>query len=180
LSNDPRGVADVYPASEDTATLARVLRAYRGEVCLEIGFGSGAVLDSLLPRFGLVVGTDVLSVAQAVAAKGEAEVIVADRATCFRDETFDLVAFNPPYLPSDGIADRAVDGGEGGIEVPLAFLNESLRVVRRDGVIVVLLSDEGDIDGFRTFCERKGLTFQEKGKTNLFFENLFVFELRRD
>lgn len=171
---------DVYLPSEDTATLARVLRSYRGDACLEIGFGSGAVLGSLVPRFGLAVGTDILSVAQARAAKGDAEVLIADRATCFRDETFDLVAFNPPYLPSDDIGDRAVDGGKGGIEVPLQFLNESLRVVKRDGVIVVLLSDEGDIDGFRRSCERLGLAVSEKARTNLFFENLLVFELRRN
>jgi release factor glutamine methyltransferase len=171
--------ADVYLPSEDTVTLARVLRSYTGEACLEIGFGSGAVLDTLVPRFGLVVGTDVVSVAQAAAAKGGAEAVLADRATCFRDHSFDLVAFNPPYLPSRGIRDRTVDGGKGGIEVPMMFLGEAVRVVKKEGVILVVLSDEADVEGFRRTSEKDGLALAEKARTSLFFENLFVFELRR-
>jgi release factor glutamine methyltransferase len=170
---------EVYMPSEDTATLARVLRSYRGGRCLEIGFGSGAVLQSLVPRFEAVVGTDLVSVAQAVAAKGDAEVVLADRATCFRGGVFDLVAFNPPYLPSETIEDRTVDGGRGGLQVPFEFLEEGLRVLKQDGVVVLLLSDEADLDEFRRACEGMGLRVEEKGGTNLFFENLFVFEVRR-
>lgn len=171
--------ADVYLPSEDTATLARVLRSYRGERCLEIGFGSGAVLQSLVPRFGLVVGTDILSVSQAIEANGGAETVLADRATCFRPETFDLVAFNPPYLPSEGVEDRTVDGGRGGLQVPFMFLEEALRVVKQRGVIVLLLSDEANLDDFRRRCEEMGLRVQEKEREGLFFENLFVFEVSR-
>jgi release factor glutamine methyltransferase len=170
---------NVYLPSEDTSTLARTLRSYSGRRCLEIGFGSGAVLQSLVPRFEMVVGTDILSLEQAVAAKGDAEVVLADRATCFRGGSFDLVAFNPPYLPSETIVDRTVDGGKGGLEVPFAFLEEALRVLKQDGAVVLLLSDEADLDEFRRRCEGKGLRVEEKGRTGLFFENLFVFEVRR-
>lgn len=127
----------------------------------------------------MVVGTDVLSVVQAVAAKGDAEVVLADRATCFRGGVFDLVVFNPPYLPSETIEDRAVDGGKGGLEVPLAFLEEGLRVLKQDGAVVLLLSDEADLDEFRRLCEARRLKVEEKGRTGLFYENLFVFEVQR-
>jgi release factor glutamine methyltransferase len=176
---DPDKKTDVYLPSEDTATLARVLRSYSGDRCLEIGFGSGVILDSLLERFNMVVGTDLVSGADAVTAKGGSEVVRADRATCFQDGTFDVVAFNPPYLPSEGIEDPTVDGGKGGLEVPMAFLEDGLRVLKREGAIVMLLSDEADLDDFRGRCERRGLAVQEKGKTELFFENLYVFEVRR-
>jgi release factor glutamine methyltransferase len=170
---------DVYPPSQDTAALARVLRGYTGDTCLEIGFGSGAVLTTLAGGFKMAVGTDILSVAQAVAAKGEAHIVLADRATCFRDRSFDLVAFNPPYLPSGEIADATVDGGRGGIQVPMAFVREALRVLKADGVVVVLLSDEGDVEGFKRSCEGLELSVREKSRTELFFENLYVFEIRR-
>lgn len=176
MTTDKQGV---YLPSQDTATLARALRSYRGGLCLEIGFGSGAVLQSLVGRFETVVGTDLLSVAQAVTSKGDAEVVLADRGTCFRAGTFDLVTFNPPYLPSEGIEDLAVDGGTGGLQVPVAFLEEALRVVKKEGVVVLLLSDEADLDEFRRVCEAKGLRVEEKDRTSLFYENLYVFELRR-
>ncbi len=174
-----RGVHQVYQPSEDTSTLARALRDYTGESCLEMGFGSGAILDTLVPRFRTVVGTDILSVAQAAAAKGGAEVVLADRATCFRDKSFDLVTFNPPYLPSERIEDTTVDGGKGGIQIPLSFLDEALRVVKQQGKVVLLLSDEGDVDGFREFCAGKGLAVRQIARTGVFFENLLVFEIRR-
>jgi len=125
------------------------------------------------------VGTDLLSVAQAVAAKGAAEALLADRATCFRGESFDLVVFNPPYLPSERIVDRAVDGGKGGLQVPFSFLEEALRVLKQEGAVVLLLSDEADLDDFRRLCEGRGLRVEEKGSTGLFYETLFVFEVRR-
>ena len=55
--------------------------------------------------------------------------ILADAASCFMDGCFDLVAFNPPYVPSGKIEDVAVDGGAEGTEVALRFLEEALRVV---------------------------------------------------
>ncbi len=175
----PSRKTDVYLPSDDTAMLARELASHRGESCLEIGFGSGAILESISPRFETVVGTDIVSVADAVAAKGSAEVVLADRAACFRERTFDLVAFNPPYLPSNGIEDATVDGGRGGLEVPLAFLEDALRVLRPGGTVVALLSDEADLDGFIRACKERGLRIEEKARTKLFYESLVVFSIRR-
>jgi release factor glutamine methyltransferase len=175
-------MTDVYLPAEDTTTLARVLRSYSGASCLEIGFGSGAILSTLVPRFQLVVGTDVLSLQQAVSAARAstgAEVVLADRATCFRDGVFDLVVFNPPYLPSESIEDRTVDGGKEGLEVPLAFLDEAFRVLTRGGKVVTILSSEASLDEFGIESETRGLVLEEKSRTALFFENLVVFEVRR-
>jgi release factor glutamine methyltransferase len=129
--------------------------------------------------FETVVGTDVVSVAQAVESKDGSEAILADRATCFRDGIFDLVAFNPPYLPSAGIEDRAVDGGRGGLEVPLAFLEEALRVSKADAPIVLLLSSESDLEEFARRAGELGLSVAEKARKELFFETLFVYEVRK-
>ncbi|MGD0636577.1 MAG: methyltransferase domain-containing protein [Nitrososphaerales archaeon] len=175
---DPRGSVTYVP-SDDTALLVRALTRVGGDSCLEIGFGSGAVLQSLVPRFPLVVGTDITTVEQARDAKGSSEVVLADRASCFRDETFDVVAFNPPYLPSGQIRDRAVDGGRGGIEVPMKFLGDALRVVKAGGRIYVLLSNHGDLDRFAALCDGMGLSIREVAQAKLFFESLLVYEIVR-
>jgi release factor glutamine methyltransferase len=171
-----------YLPSDDTALLIEVLSEYRGERCLEIGFGSGAVIASLSGRFSMVVGTDLMSLDQAKATnRGEtAGVVLADRACCFRAGAFDLVAFNPPYLPSEGFEDRAVDGGEGGVEVPITFLVDALRVLRSDGKIVLLLSDHGDLQRFLASSRKLGLSVVEKRRKRLFYETLVVYEISKE
>ncbi len=180
LPSDPG--SKKYVPSDDTALLIEVLSGFEGERCLEIGVGSGAVLASLSGRFSLSVGTDVMPLDQArESARGRAAgVILADRASCFRPGSFDLVAFNPPYLPSEGFQDRAVDGGEGGVEVPIKFLDDALRVLKTDGRIVLLLSDRGDPQRFLARSKTMGLSAVEKRRKRLFYETLVVYELSRE
>jgi len=175
---DPRP-SETYVPSDDTALLIRALSSTWGGSFLEIGFGSGAVLQTLPPRFSAVVGTDIIPLGQARVAKGSAEVFLADRASCFRDGTFDVVAFNPPYLPSESVQDAAVDGGRGGVEVPIGFLDDALRVVKAEGRILVLLSDHGDLEEFLAHCLASGLSVHEAARARLFYESLVVYEIRR-
>ena len=180
MSSEP-GSEETYLPSDDTALLIESLSSYSGERCLEIGFGSGVVLAALSQRFSMALGTDVVSLGQARALKrgGAAGIFLADRGSCFREGVFDLVAFNPPYLPSDGVNDVTVDGGEMGVEVPMRFLDDALRVLKPDGIVVVLLSDCGDTRRFLTRAERMGLSILEKGRRRLFYETLITYELAR-
>jgi hypothetical protein len=75
--------------------------------------------------------------------------------------------------------DREVDGGRGGTEAPFAFLEEGLRVLKEDGSIIALLSEEGDINSFIARCEGRDLSVQEIGKRRLFFEVLVVLKIER-
>ena len=169
-----------YLPAEDTYLLRDALEPFSGDSCLEIGFGSGAVLASVSGRFRLAVGTDVIGLEEARLALGpRAELVLADRATCFRDGVFDLVFFNPPYLPSGPIEDEAVDGGPTGVEVPVSFLEEALRVLRGGGTIVALLSTEGDLESFLSHCSNLGLAVESVSEKRLFYETLSVLTIRR-
>jgi release factor glutamine methyltransferase len=169
-----------YLPAEDTDLLRKALEPFSGGSCLEIGFGSGAVLASVSQRFRLAAGTDIISLEDARLARGDSvELVLADRATCFRDGVFDLVFFNPPYLSSPEIEDRAVDGGPTGVEVPVAFLEEGLRVLGEGGTIVGLLSTEGDLQSFLSHCGNLGLSVDTITERRLFYETLSVFTMRR-
>ena len=149
----------------------------KGKSFLEIGTGNGGNLRELVNRFDLIVGTDLASLFNAKRSSPFAELIVADRATCFRQDSFDVVVFNPPYLPSSTIVDKSVDGGQYGIEVPLQFLESALGVVRKEGKILTLLSNESDLAAFRDYCLNHSLKMKKVGEKTLFFEILQVFEL---
>jgi len=170
---------NTYSSSEDSALLREAVRGYRGRSCLEVGFGSGANLPQLCEQFERVAATDILRSERAKQKQSCVELVFADRATCFRDSSFDFVVFNPPYLPSESIDDPAVDGGRGGIEVPMSFLDEAVRVVRKSGKIVFLLSSECDLEEFEEHCKRLGVRTRLIRKKRMFYETLSVYEGRK-
>ncbi len=176
----PRVGPPRYLPAEDTRLLRETLAQFTGGSCLEIGFGSGAALEGVSERFPLAVGTDVIGIEEARLARApRTDLVLADKARCFRDGAFDLVFFNPPYLPSERVEDGAVDGGRAGIEVPLSFLEEALRVLKEDGSVLVLLSDDGDLDSFVSRCRGLGLAVEQAAERRLFYERLVVFRMHR-
>jgi len=176
----PAGGRSRYLPAEDTDLLKKALKPFGGGSCLEMGFGSGAVLASVSERFQLAAGTDVIGLGEARLALGkDCQLVLADRAKCFRDGVFDLVFFNPPYLPSSQIEDQAVDGGPTGVEVPTSFLEEGLRVLREGGCVVALLTSDGDLESFLSCCRGLGLTAEPVAEKRLFYETLSVFTMRR-
>jgi methylase of polypeptide subunit release factors len=167
-----------YISSRDSALLRRALEGRSGGRFLDMGAGNGGALAELSGRFEEVVGTDVTRPDMRDWSKG-ADFVLADRGTCFRDGTFDLVSFNPPYLAGDGEGDRAVDGGRG-LEVPKSFLEDSLRVVGRGGSVVFVLNDEARVEEFEAICRRQGFGLRTVASERLFFEELSVHEAVRE
>lgn len=165
-----------YLASDDSALLRRTLEAYSGTSCLEVGAGNLGNLVGLADRFELVVGTDIVKPAVSYRDGRAWNLVLADTARCFRDGCFDLVAFNPPYVPSEGIEDVAVDGGADGTEVALRFLEEALRVVKKEGTIVMLLSSKNSTVVIERECFRRNFRMRKIAEERLFFESLYVFE----
>ncbi len=172
-----------YRYSEDSRLLGDYLSFLDGSgAYLEIGVGGGGNLSksNLLEQFCLIVGTDIIDLTPVRKELHQpVEVVMADRGTCFRPESFDVIAFNPPYLPSDEIVDRAIDGGPSGIVVPLQFLESALAVLKKNGRIIMLLSSDDSIDGVRKFCEERNLSFTKVAETAVFFEWLFLFSIRQ-
>jgi release factor glutamine methyltransferase len=168
-----------YLASDDSALLRSTLEGYSGSRCLEIGAGNGGNLIDLSRSFDLTVGSDLTRPGMGDWSLAGADYVLTDRAGCFRDGTFDLVVFNPPYLPSNGVDDPATDGGERG-DVPLGFLREALRVVKSSGKTLMLLSEENPVDEFKAECNRRGFGLRRVATRRLFYEALTVYEASRE
>jgi release factor glutamine methyltransferase len=166
-----------YLSSDDSALLRIALKGYAGEACLEIGAGNGGGLIELAKGFRLTVGTDILRPSDSSWRRDSVDFVLADAASCFRDHCFELVAFNPPYLPSEGLADRAVDGGDGGEAVTFRFLDEAMRVTKLEGRIVLLLSSENALAPIKRICERNGFSMKRLEAKHLFYETLSVYEI---
>lgn len=147
--------ADVYEPAEDSALLAGVVaeRVESAERILDVGTGSGYVAEKLAEATGAwVVGVDVNPHACRRAAERGVRVVRGDLAAPFRAGIFDVVAFNPPYLPTDpenvwdDWLETALSGGETGREVVERFLDDVGRVLAPDGSVFLVVSTYTGVD----------------------------------
>lgn len=164
-----------YLASEDSAMLRGVLKTYSGGSALEIGAGNCGNLVALAKSFETAVGTDIVIPEMADWRTSGADFLMADGASCLRLGSFDLVAFNPPYLPAEVADDPSTEGGVA-LEVPMRFLLDALRAVKLTGRIVMLLNDQAPIGEFEAECSRHGFRLSKVATRHLFFEELSVYE----
>lgn len=147
----------MYEPAEDSAILAgEVVEDLAGAgplTVLDVGTGSGYVGARIAAETGVeVVGVDLNAEACRRARDRGIAALVGDLTTPFRDGAFDVVVFNPPYLPEmAGVAwddwfDVAVTGGETGREVIDRFLDEVGRVLAPDGHVYLLISSVTGVD----------------------------------
>lgn len=183
-----RGVeTEVYEAAEDSHLLARaaVVRAESGDLVLDVGTGSGYVAVTVAETTGArVLGSDLNPHACRRAREAGVEAVRADLVAPFRDTTFDLVTFNPPYLPTpeaegrDDWMERALSGGESGREVVEPFLDTVRRVLDPDGRVLLVVSSLTGIDAVRERARTNGLTTRVVEEESFPFERLVVLSLR--
>lgn len=179
---------EVYPPAEDTYLLlgAALAEARMEDRTLEIGCGSGILARELSSRVQCLIATDInphaLHATRSRA--GDVELIQADLFKGIGGR-FDLVLFNPPYLPfkpeerSGGWIDWALDGGESGRETINRFLRELEDHLLPGGRALLLISSlTGLHEVMETACTQG---FQAKVVLNerCFFEQLYVLKIWR-
>jgi release factor glutamine methyltransferase len=172
----------IYKPSEDSILLAQCIRTYRGKNALEIGVGSGIILETLESRFERVFGTDIdYDALLFCKGKTRALLVCCDAASPFvQSGRFDLIVSNPPYLPSDEkIFDRAVHGGPTGIEATVRFMASALPLLAEPGKILVILSSLADSAALDDFIARENLRKRVVKEKKLFYETLSALEIER-
>ncbi|MFB6169651.1 MAG: HemK2/MTQ2 family protein methyltransferase [Haloarculaceae archaeon] len=183
-----RGVeTTVYQPAEDSELLASVAREAvgPGDVALDVGTGSGYVaaeMEAAEPA-ARVVGVDRNPHACGQARDHGVEAVRGNLTAPFRAAAFDLVVFNPPYLPTpreaerDDWMERALSGGESGREVVEPFLADVGRVLAPGGTCLLLVSSLTDVEAVRGLAADAGLSVTEAASEKFPFERLVVLEL---
>jgi release factor glutamine methyltransferase len=155
---------EVYAPAEDTWLLIRGAEkeCRDGERVLEVGCGSGCV-SAALSHKARVLATDINPHAVRTARDRGIDVIRADLFNGICDR-FDLVLFNPPYLPTlpnermDDWIEFALDGGPDGRSVIRRFLSGVSRVLAPGGRGLLLVSSLTGIPEVFLLVEQAGFT----------------------
>lgn len=170
----------MYYPSDDTIFLARVVSHYHGKLALEIGTSSGTILRELSKNFSIAVGTDIdfCSLKRLVRTSKNSRVICCDAASALCNVKFDLIVFNPPYLPNTLIHfDKTVDGGPAGIEVSIHFIKSAMDKLTNDSKILFLISNLTETKKLATFISKNNLSVTRVAQKELFYERLQIFEI---
>ncbi|MFH0815753.1 MAG: HemK2/MTQ2 family protein methyltransferase [Methanobacteriota archaeon] len=174
----------VYGPAEDSTLLIESADPKPGHRVLEVGTGSGIAALHCAAAGACVIATDrnpdaarcALGNARANGLDRERDfsVLVCDLAGALRGP-FDLVIFNPPYLPGR-VGQLAADGGTGGIEVVSRLLQDLSRLLSPEGKCIIVMSSHSDMELLMRHFP--SLAFQRLRAKELFFEVLTSYEIR--
>jgi release factor glutamine methyltransferase len=151
---------------------------------LEIGSGSGINLKTAL-SLGIkkenIFSCDISFEAVEHCKKLCFNCVESDLFENFEENAkFDLIIFNPPYLPADKNEPEKskleTTGGKRGNEISLKFLKQSKNHLEENGKIFLITSSLAKEINF----EKLGWKSEKIGGKKLFFEELVVWGLERN
>jgi len=147
---------------------------------LEVGVGSGINLVTTRTagvKKENILGTDVNFNAVEHCRGLGFNCITSDLFDKIPEQKFNLIIFNPPYLPLDKKEPKtsriATTGGKKGNEIMIKFLKQAENYINSDGKIFIITSSLSQGVNFDEF----GYNFKEVTSTSLFFEKLSLWEL---
>jgi len=183
---------DVYVPSDDSFLLVDNLQVQRGDRVLDMGCGSGILGVFAGERASFVLSVDVSPKAIECARNN----FILNEVSCKHEfrvgnlftvvpERFDLILFNPPYLPiSDEekkteLIERAWDGGPDGRAVIDVFFKQVMKHLSRNGRILYLQSSLAKPELTWYKGKEIGLKWKILEKRSFFFEELMAVLFQR-
>lgn len=176
----------VYCPREDSELLAEAVEQQdlRGRKCLDMGCGSGLLAIIAARKGAAVTAADVNPGAAKITGENSAGNGAEVRAV-FSDlfsgvhGTFDLIVFNPPYLPAEGAEkkDLAYYGGRDGREVITKFLLQAKKFLKRKGRIFLLISTVTGEKEVLELALKNGYSARQLARRKVPWEELIVLEL---
>lgn len=180
----------VYSPAEDSFLLSQCLEDYFEDidkkelskiVFLDMGAGSGIQAEKASEFLSKenIICVDINEDAVKLVKKLGFHAIKSDLFSSpeLKGKKFDVIAFNPPYLPEDEY-DKEIDttGGEKGDEIPLAFLYAAKNYLSKKGIIFLLVSSLTPRNKLEKAIS-DNYNKEVVGKKKLFFEELEVWRL---
>ncbi len=182
----------VYKPSDDTFLIFDYLSSLKPSLkneqrkALDLGTGTG-VIAVLLAKKGFTVTATDINPKSGNCLKLNASINKVARKITFKlgnlfepvkKEKFDLITFNPPYLPikpnKGDYLSLAWSGGCGGREIIDTFLEKAPSYLRKKGKIVFVHSSLNNLEKTLEICKKVGIKCKVLREKKFFFETLYL------
>lgn len=174
---------EVYEPREDSFLIQKHIKDYAQGNVLDMGTGSGILAGEAAKHAETVIALDISPAAIKHCKKSIKEKNIlfckSDLFEIFElgkiQRKFDLIIFNPPYLPNDKYKNAALDGGKEGYEVTEKFLKNAKNHLNRNGKILLLISSLTKKQKVEKIMKQQGYTFKIIDAQKFSFETLYVY-----
>jgi release factor glutamine methyltransferase len=165
----------IYEPAEDSFLLKKQLKNFieKGMKVLDLGTGSG--IQALEAK---KLGANVLAsdINEACLENLEVKTVQSDLFENIR-EKFDLIIFNPPYLPEEPLEPEdsklSTTGGKKGNEILIKFLKQAKSHLNNDGKILIVFSSlTPKVDNI---LKKLNYKFKKIDQEKIDFETLYVY-----
>ncbi|MFW5704588.1 MAG: HemK2/MTQ2 family protein methyltransferase [Nanoarchaeota archaeon] len=187
--------AEIYAPAEDSQLLLDSLKEFLDEKenlkVLEVGVGSGYISLNLAKQFkNKYFATDINPKAIEVTKENfekenlKINLKQGNFTQPFKEEKFDLIFFNTPYLPCETgekfedltLKDKAIYGGKRGCETTCDFIFQINDSLEENGVVFLLYSSLSSPKDIEQQLKRQGFEFKIVNTKAVFFEDLIVIK----
>lgn len=169
----------IYKPREDSFLLQKYVKKYAKGKVLDMGTGSGIQAITALKKTKDVLAVDVNPEAIKLLKKKKIKAKVSNLFSNVKGK-FDLIIFNPPYLPEDEREPKdsaqATTGGKKGYEIIEKFLKQARKHLKKEGKILLLFSSlTGNVE---KLIKKYKYDFKKLEEKKLFCEKLYVYILK--
>jgi release factor glutamine methyltransferase len=179
---------DIYEPAEDSFLLQKHVRQFAQGRVLDMGTGSGiqAIEAMKSPAVREVIAVDINPIAieklDAIIDEKKLRKIKPILSDLFENVTgsFNLIIFNPPYLPQDkGVEDYALYGGKKGWEISERFFNGVAKYLSAQGSILFLFSTLTNKEKIEEIISLSLFEFKLIDSLKISFEELYVYQVTK-
>jgi len=185
----------IYSPSDDSYLLAESIKKYlknknKKISILDMGSGSGIQAETCRKLgFENVTAADIDKEVVSFLKEKHFKAVESNLFSAFKGRLnvkgnpvplrFDLIIFNPPYLPEDKYdKEKDTSGGKEGFETILKFLKQAKTHLKKEGRIMLLFSSFSNPEKIKKEAGKLNYKMSLIARKKLFFEELFVYMLR--
>lgn len=173
----------IYEPAEDSFLLANEIKNYaKGKKVLDMGSGSGIQAEyALKAGASSVLASDINKESiEHIRKKG----IKSKQSNLFSNISgkFDLILFNPPYLPEDSREDKesrkVTTGGKNGDEIICKFLNEAYKHLSKKGEMLLVVSSLTPFNRINRILKKNYSSNKIIASSSHFMESLSILNIK--